>query len=312
MTDLATLSEFRASLAGRDAKTVKTYTSVLQTFMTWLEQQPGGASFAPEKITITAVSSYLGYMAASGKAPRTRSLAVSTLRQYCGWAIKAGYLQHNPAREVSMPTVINMAPRELSSAQRYALRTQVETEKSARLSAIFALAYWTGLRISEIAELRIEHVTVNQRSGYIKVVDSKGGKSRQLDLHNESRRALQYYLTTDERDPDSYFVFTSQRAGWLRQQGKPDHLSARGIDFAWAKMKRGAPLEIHTLIQDITLHDLRHDFAHRARHSGWKLEEIAVYLGHQTKAGTPAIATTVRYTLPSRKQLKRRLKMLTG
>ncbi len=50
----------------------------------------------------------------------------------------------------------------------------------------------------------------------------------------------------------------------------------------------------------------------RARQAGWSLEEIAVYAGHQTKDGAPAIATTVRYTLPSRQRLKERIQMLPG
>ena len=66
------------------------------------------------------------------------------------------------------------------------------------------------------------------------------------------------------------------------------------------------------IIHDITFHDLRHDFAHRARAAGWLLEEIAVYLGHQTKDGLPAITTTVRYTLPSRQQIKKQLQRLSG
>lgn len=66
------------------------------------------------------------------------------------------------------------------------------------------------------------------------------------------------------------------------------------------------------LIERVTFHDLRHDFAHRARQAGWSLEEIAVYVGHQTKDGAPAIATTVRYTLPSRQQLKARIQELPG
>jgi integrase len=189
---------------------------------------------------------------------------------------------------------------------------QVERTQSRRLSAIFALAYWSGLRIGEIATIRLADVNVNRRSGTLRIVNSKGGKSRELDLHNASRRALSNYLTEGARDVDSPYLFTSQRAAWLRQQGRPDHLTARGIDHLWTKMKTNAPFARHALIADITMHDLRHDFAHRARHSGWTLEEIAVYLGHQTKSGTPAITTTARYTLPSRKQLKRRLKTLAG
>jgi len=53
-------------------------------------------------------------------------------------------------------------------------------------------------------------------------------------------------------------------------------------------------------IADLTFHNLRHDFAHRAREAGWTLEEIAYYLGHITKKGTLAVQTTVRYTQVSR------------
>src|SRR5713101_10187472 len=55
-----------------------------------------------------------------------------------------------------------------------------------------------------------------------------------------------------------------------------------------------------SFIRDVTFHDLRHDFAHRAKKEA-RLDdgELAVYLGHITKRGTPAIQTTARYTQPS-------------
>lgn len=77
-------------------------------------------------------------------------------------------------------------------------------------------------------------------------------------------------------------------------------------------MKQKARQDEYALIDNITFHDLRNDFAHRARAAGWWLEEIAVYLGHQTRDGLPAIATTARYTLPSRQQLKKKLQHLMG
>ena len=76
-------------------------------------------------------------------------------------------------------------------------------------------------------------------------------------------------------------------------------------------MKSHISNEFPFLVASLTF-ELRHDFAHRARQSGWSLEEIAVYAGHQTKDGAPAIATTARYTLPSRKQLKERVQLLQG
>jgi hypothetical protein len=77
-------------------------------------------------------------------------------------------------------------------------------------------------------------------------------------------------------------------------------LSARGIEHLWINLKQQASQEAYTLLHDIRFHDLRHDLAHRARQAGWTLEEIAIYLDYQTKDEGSAIATTTRYTLPTR------------
>jgi hypothetical protein len=54
------------------------------------------------------------------------------------------------------------------------------------------------------------------------------------------------------------------------------------------------------------------DFDVEVHEAGWTLEEIAYYLGHVTKKGTPAIQTTARYTQVSREQVKEKLKHLGG
>ena len=221
------LQNFAQSLASRDSKTVKAYLSAMRGFVKWLIEQPGGSPLAPDKITETAIRSYLDQLAARGRAPRTRTQALTALRQFCRWAIGEGYMTRNPANQVQRPTVVNTAPRELTSEQRYVLKNRVEAEQSPRLSAIFALGYWAGLRVSEVAQLQLESCLVNQRAGQITIKDSKGGKTRTIDLHREARRALYDYLykteamRRDARDTDSSYVFTSQRAAWLRQQGRP-------------------------------------------------------------------------------------------
>ena len=253
----------------------------------------------------------------AGRAPRTNSRALSGLRRFCQWALDEGYLRRNPARSIERPTVVALAPTELSEKQRFVLKQLVEQHTTCRFEAVFALGYWAGLRISEIATLRVDQCQINQRAGSITLIDAKGGKTRTLDLHNMARRALHDYLFPTrpqdrERDEESVYVFTSQRAAWLRQQGRLDHLSERGIEHLWTQVKQKGTHEEWEHIAGVTFHDLRHDFAHRARAAGWSLEELAVYLGHQTKDGAPAIATTVRYTLPSRQQLKERIQVLPG
>lgn len=304
-------------LGGKDPKTTQAYLTVLRSFVAWLATRPGGNPFRIEAVTETAVKGYLDHLADLGRAPRTRSKALSALNRFCRWAQDEGLLRRNPASQAERPTVAQLAPRELSDDQRYALKNLVERCGSARLEAIFALGYWAGLRVSEVAGLRLCDVDVNQRAGSLTVVDSKGGKTRTLDLCNEARRALYRYLNPadgddNERDADSTYLFTSQRAAWLRQHGRPDTLSDRGVEHLWTKAKASATNDEWNLIEGIAFHDLRHDFAHRARASGWTLEEVAVYLGHQTRDGAPAITTTARYTLPSRQQLKERLQLLRG
>lgn len=273
-SDPEILQDFAQSLTFRAPKTVKAYLSALRGFVQWLSLQPGGEPFSPSSITETAVSSYMDYLALSRRAPRTRSQVLTALRRFCRWAVGEGYLTRNPANQVQRPTIVATAPRELTPEQRYVLRNRVEAEQSQRLSAIFALGYWAGLRISEVAQLQLEHCLINQRAGQISIIDSKGGKTRLIDLHNEARRALYKYLINenhtlrDARDPDSSYVFTSQRSAWLRQQGRPDHLTLRGIEYIWTAMKQNTRQGEYAFIYNITFHDLRHDFAHRARAAG--------------------------------------------
>lgn len=279
--DLAVFQEFREALGTRDPKTIAAYLTTMYGFVAWLAELPGGTPFHLGLLTETAVRGYLDSLKLAGRAPRTRSKALSGLRRFCQWAMDESYLRRNPARAMERPMVVAVAPTELSEKQRFVLKQLIEQHTSLRVSAIFALGYWAGLRISEIATLRLDQCQVNQRAGSITLVDAKGGKTRTLDLHNMARRALYDYLFPEhphdqERDRESIYVFTSQRAAWLRQQKRPDHLSERGIEHLWMQVKQKGTHEEWQFIADVTFHDLRHDFAHRARAAGWSLEEIAV------------------------------------
>lgn len=315
--DPAALTAFIETLGAKDPKTVVAYRTVLRAFVAWLAQQPGGQPFRMEIVTETAVRGYLDHLAVLGRAPQTRAKARTALHRFCRWAQAEGLLRRNPVAAVQRPTIATLAPTELTPEARFVIKSLVDRANAPRLAALVALGYWAGLRISEIAVLELEHCQVNQRAGSLHIVDGKGGKSRTLDLHNEARRALYAYLyehphADDARDRDSRYLFTGQRAAWLRRQNRPDHLSTRAIEHLWTGLKRSATRDEWPHIADVTFHDLRHDWAHRARAGGWLLEEIAVYLGHQTRDGAPAITTTARYTLPSRQQLKRRLHDLGG
>ncbi len=227
----------------------------------------------------------------------------SILGSFCQWLIdEHGLLKRNPTRGLELPAQQVLAPRMLSDEQRSILRTLVEQAEDLRGGALFALGYWAGCRVSDVAHLLVEHTHVGPKIGWIHI-GHKGGKFRDIDLLNQARRPLFEYLQHGRRDRESPYIFTSQR----NQQ-----LTEAGIHHWFRSLKQRAKKDQWDEIAQLSFHDFRHDFAHRAREAGWTLEEVAYYLGHVTKKGTPAIQTTVRYTQVSREQVKEKLKRVKG
>ena len=298
------VGEYLATLGGRSASTVDAYRRILRRLVAWIVERPGGGSgFRPELLTRTAVEGFLSDMEARGHGASHRAKAKSAISGFCVWLFEdRGLLRSNPTRGVEVPATQVLAPRRLSPDQRYVLKNLVEKEGGLRSAAIFALGYWAGCRVSDVSWLTLENCHVGPKVGWLKV-GHKGGKIRDIDLLNRARRPLFDYLKNGERDPGSTYAFTSQRA---------QRLSEAGVHHWFRKLRSRATKDEWELVGDVTFHDLRHDFAHRAREAGWLLEEVAYYLGHVTKKVTPAIGTTARYTQVSRQEVKEKPGLLGG
>ncbi len=270
----------------------------------WIAARPGnGGSFQPEAFTRTALETYLSQLEMDGYSISHRARVKAVAGGFARWLIEEKeLLRRNPARGVEIPAQAVLAPRRLDDDQRYVLRELVERADDPRGTAFFALGYWAGCRVSDVSWLRMEHTHIGPKTGWLHV-GYKGGKARDIDLLNDVRKPLATYLQHGGRDPASPYVFTSQRE---------ERLSEAGIHHWFRTLKAQASRDQWPLIAAITFHDLRHDFAHRARDAGWSLEEVAYYLGHVTKKGTPAIQTTARYTQVSREQVKAKLRHLRG
>lgn len=296
------VTAYHATLTTKAPTTIDAYTRILRQFLAWLAERPGQtAAFSPDQLTVTALDTYLKALAAQGISISHRTRVKTVVGGFAQYLADAqGIALRNPARHVTVPPQPLLAPRVLQPDQRYVLRSLVERDGSARSAALFALGFWAGCRVSDIAWLRINDTHLTRKAVWLHV-GYKGGKQRDIDLHTDARRPLLDYLAIAERKVDSPFVFTSQRH---------ERLTEAGIHHWFRTLKAQATKTEWDLIHTIAFHDLRHDFAHRARAAGWSLEAIAFYLGHITRKGTPAIQTTVRYTQVSRDEIKRHLAAL--
>src|SRR6266700_2386891 len=284
--------------------TVDAYLRILRQFTAWVTKLPGqGGHFVPSQLTTTAVERYLSVLKEQGYSVSHRTRVKTVINGFCQWLIEEKQaLIRNPTRGVEIKAQQVLAPRILSPDQRFVLHNLLEKEGDLRGKAIFALGYWAGCRVSDVAHLLVEHTHVGPKIGWLHV-GHKGGKFRDIDLLNQARRPLFEYLQHGGRDPASPYVFTSQRN---------QRLTEAGIHHWFRALKQQANKDQWEKIHTISFHDLRNDFAHRAREAGWTLEEVAYYLGHVTKKGTPAIQTTARYTQVSREQVKEKLKQIKG
>jgi site-specific recombinase XerD len=293
-----------ACLFTKDPGTIDIYQRALRNFLLWLCEGSGLTTFPLDQMTRTSVERYLLHLEETGYSVSHRTRCKSVLSSFCQWLIdEHSLLKRNPARGLEVPAQQVLAPpRILHEDQRSILLTLVEQADDLRGEALFTLGYWAGCRVSDVAHLLMEHTHMEPKVGWLHV-GHKGGKFRDIDLLNQARRPLFMYLQRGGRDKASPYVFTSQRS---------ERLTEAGVHHWFRTLKQRATSDQWEKVADLTFHDLRHDFAHRAREAGWTLEEIAYYLGHVTKKGTAAIQTTARYTQVSRELVKEKLKYIKG
>jgi len=272
----ALVGEYEQFLSGKAAGTTEAYLRTVRHLMGWVSQLPGNkGQFQPLQLTKTTVELYLMHLEQAGFGINHRARVKSTISNFAQFLIEEKrLLQRNPTRGIYLPPVPLLAPRELSEDQRAILYSLVEQEGDRRGAALFALGYWAGCRVSDVSWLQMVHTHVGPQEGWLHVGD-KGCKGRDIVLMNEARKALYAYLQATGETARTY-VFRSQRS---------ERLTEEAIHYWFRMLKAQATKNAWEVIQDLTFHDLRYDFAQRAREAGWSLEEVAHYLGLATKTG---------------------------
>src|SRR6266571_4531861 len=163
---ISTYSE--ACLSRKSPGTIDVYQRVLRDFLLWLDSRSGHSSFHLDQLTRTTVEMYITSLEEAGYSVSHRTRVKSVLSSFCQWLIdEHGLLKRNPTRGLELPAQQLLAPRILSEEQRSILRTLVEQAEDLRGEAMFALGYWAGCRVSDIAHLLREHTHVGPKIGWL-------------------------------------------------------------------------------------------------------------------------------------------------
>lgn len=269
---------------GLSSNTIEAYMQDIAKLDTYLKSEGKHVFDA----TINELRDFLAALTDVGIHPRTQARLLSSLRSFYGFLNIDGYMDNNPADMLKSPKIGMHLPDVLTPDEIDKIIDAVDTSmlEAQRNRAIVELLYSCGLRVSELCNLRLSDLYLDEE--FIKVT-GKGNKQRLVPISERAIEELNYYFYDRERidiKPGYQdYVFVSER------RRKP---LSRITVFCIIK-ELVAAAEIN---KNVSPHTFRHSFATHLLEGGANLRIIQAMLGHES------IATTEIYTHIDRKRLR--------
>ncbi|MDD5704863.1 MAG: site-specific tyrosine recombinase XerD [Kiritimatiellae bacterium] len=275
----ARIAQFLDQLAfarGLAKNTRSAYGADLAAFSQFLEK---AGVYSPNEVERRHIVDFLAAQKEYGLAVATLARRLVAIKMFFGWMQSEGLLDDSVAAALQAPKLWRNLPAILTPSQveRLIGAAGGDSPRARRDRAMLELFYACGLRVSELAALRIEDVHFD--AGFIRCT-GKGGRQRVIPLGSAAEAALRNYLSEARpvicRQPDQETLFLSRLGRPLTRQT----LWRLIVGYARAA----------GIAERVTPHLLRHCFASHLLANGAQLRAIQEMLGHAD------IATTQIYT----------------
>lgn len=271
---------------GLSANTVTSYKRDIEKYLTFLMEKK---ITQLDEVSRFEVLDFLQILRQSGAADNSIIRMVSSLRKFHQYLKRESIVSDDPMQLIDTPKKASTLPKAISpqAVEQLLEAPDTTTPLGVRDRTILELMYATGLRISELVNLKLSdmHLTM----GFIQTM-GKGEKERIIPLGEIASQWLDHYLDgarvylQDQSAETSEYVFLNSRGKSLSRQG------------VWKKVKQLA-LEAG-IDQNVTPHTLRHSFATHLLENGADLRMVQELLGHAD------ISTTQIYTHITKTRLK--------
>ena len=262
---------------GLSKNTIKSYESDLKEFFAWCHNIH---KKLPSKLTSSSINIYLGYLFNKNIKSSSVNRKLSTLKAFYIFLYKQKLILKIPTEDIETPKIQKKLPSTLSESEVEKLLKAPKDKNIIELrdKAMLEMLYATGMRISELVNLK--EVNVDKNRQVVKVL-GKGSKERLIPFGDEALDSLQKYLL--KRNSRNIYIFLNNRDNKLSRVG------------FWQRVK--IYLKRVHLKSDITPHTLRHAFATHLLNRGADLRSVQLLLGHSD------LSTTQIYTHIAKQRL---------
>ena len=268
---------------GLSANTLEAYRADLVCLRRWLSQRD-------VKLIRTSRSDLLAFIAwrtEQGAKPRSTARQLSSFRRFYRFLVRESVVKEDPTLKIEMPSIGRSLPQSLTETEVGALLAapDVSDPLGHRDRTMLEVLYATGLRVSELINLKQSEVNLNQ--GVVRII-GKAGRERLVPLGEEAQSWLLEFIAgprteiLQERQTD--YLFPTRRGDCMTRQA------------FWHIIKRYA--QNAAIDQKLSPHTLRHAFATHLLNNGADLRVVQMLLGHSD------LSTTQIYTHVARERMK--------
>jgi integrase/recombinase XerC len=271
MTTIQSLELFLRALQGQNysPKTLRAYGDDLQQFLAWVEKNRVDWDI-PTRFSRADIEGFMQYLAAQRMTGVTRVRKLAAIRKFFTFLEENSILAANPAHTVKGARREEKEPNILYKEQYKALL--YEASENIRDYAIIQTFLQTGIRLSELANLRVDDVDFEHR--ILTVRQGKGKKDRQIPLVDDAVKALRNYM----RYRNTQLILDDE-IFFLAKNGTSLNVST--VKYTVAKYVKRAGIRKKTGV-----HTLRHTFGTHKADKNMSLATLQELMGHKKKETT--------------------------
>ena len=258
-----------------------------------------------DKIVFMDLKKYIEFLYNKGSSVSTLSRNISSLKQFFIFLQLENVIENNPAELLELPKKQEKLPVFLSEEEVVLLLDKAREDSSnygIQFYCMLELLYATGMRVSELVELKISDIQKKYRKDGLYTIDDyliikgKGNKERLVPINNKTKEILIKYLNLRERllqNKHSEWLWTTlvnfskiKKDTKIKYKTKDNHITRQIFALNLKELAINCGIDI----DKISPHIIRHSFATHLLNRGADLRILQELLGHSD------ISTTQIYT----------------